>query len=219
VGGTIMLEADNGKQIVCRLVGTFLDSPFPGELVMADEYFRQIFPQSEGYRFLLIRTLPEDEPFARLVLEMGLRRHGARVVRTSERLSQALGIVNAYLTTFQILGALGLLMGVGGLGVVILRNVWERIGELALLRALGYRWFHLRMLIFLEHSLLFLGGILLGSVSASVAVIPQLWEGREIPWTNLITLLSVVVVSGFVVIYWASNSVLRLPLLAALRNK
>jgi ABC-type lipoprotein release transport system permease subunit len=219
VGGTINLEGDNGKQIVCRLVGTFVNSPFPGELVMADEYFRHVFPRSEGYRFLLIRTPPEDEQFARQVLEMGLRHHGARVVRTSERLGQALGIISAYLTTFQILGALGLLLGVGGLGIVILRNIWERIGELALLRAMGYRWCHLRGLILLEHSLLFVGGVMFGVVSAGVAVIPHVWEGGEIPWTNLIMLLSGVVTCGFAVAYWGSSGILRLPLLTALRNK
>ena len=219
VGGTIILESDNGTQTVCRLVGTFVNSPFPGELVMADEHFRHIFPQTEGYRFLLIRTSPEDEQLARQVMEMGLRQHGARVVRTSERLSRALGIISAYLTTFQILGALGLLLGIGGLGVVILRNIWERIGEFALLRAMGYPWSRLRGLIFLEHTFLLASGVILGAVSAGLAVMPQIWASGTIPWTNLAILLSGIAICGFVVTYWGSRGILRLPLLAALRNK
>ncbi|GIW85166.1 MAG: ABC transporter permease [Gemmataceae bacterium] len=219
VGGTIILEEDNGKQIICRLVGTLLNSPFPGELVMADEHFRRVFPRTEGYRFLLIRTTPEDEEFARQVIESGLRRHGARVVRTSERLSRAAGIIGAYLTTFQVLGALGLLLGIGGQGIVILRNIWERIGEFALLRAMGYRMAHLQWLIFLEHAFLLTSGILLGIVSASLAVLPQLWTSGTIPWKNLAILLSGIVICGFAVAYWGSRSILRLPLLTALRNK
>ncbi|MEJ5275150.1 MAG: FtsX-like permease family protein [Thermogemmata sp.] len=219
VGGKIILDGDNGTQIVCRLMGTFVNSPFPGELVMADEYFRHLFPRTEGYRFLLIRTAPEDEPFARQVIENGLRHHGARVVRTSERLSRAAGIIGAYLTTFQVLGTLGLLLGIGGQGIVILRNLWERIGEFALLRAMGYRWTHLRWLIFLEHAFLLASGVLLGTVAASLAVMPQLWASGTIPWTNLAILLFGIVTCGFAVAYWGSRSVLRLPLLTALRNK
>ena len=37
----------------------------------------------------------------------------------------------------QALGRLGLLLGAVGLAIVLLRGVWERRGELALLRALG----------------------------------------------------------------------------------
>ena len=40
---------------------------------------------------------------------------------------------------FQLLGGLGLLLGSVGLGVVVLRNVLERRGELAILRAVGFR--------------------------------------------------------------------------------
>jgi ABC-type lipoprotein release transport system permease subunit len=219
VGGTIILDDDNGKKIVCRLMGTLINSPFPGELVMADEHFRRVFPRTEGYRFLLIRTIPEDEQLAGQVMELGLRQHGAHVVRTSERLSRALGIIGAYLTTFQVLGTLGLLLGIGGLGVVILRNTWERIGEFALLRAMGYRWSYLQGLIFLEHAFLVAIGVLLGIVSASLAVMPQIWTSGTIPWTNLAVLLSGIVTCGFAVAYWGSRSILRLPLLTALRNK
>ena len=58
---------------------------------------------------------------------------------TAERLEAYLAVENTYLTTFQALGGLGLLLGALGLAVVLLRSVWERRGELALLRALGYR--------------------------------------------------------------------------------
>ena len=46
-----------------------------------------------------------------------------------------LAVENTYLATFQALGGLGLLLGALGLAVVLLRSVWERRGELALLRS------------------------------------------------------------------------------------
>jgi len=44
-------------------------------------------------------------------------------------------VQNTYLNTFQVLGALGLLLGSAGLGVVVLRNVLERRAELAAMLA------------------------------------------------------------------------------------
>ena len=56
-----------------------------------------------------------------------------------EQLAQFLAVQNTYLSTFQSLGALGLLLGTIGLAVVQLRSVLERRGELALMRAGGFR--------------------------------------------------------------------------------
>ena len=58
---------------------------------------------------------------------------------TAERLAAYLSVENTYLTTFQALGGLGLVLGSLGMAVVLLRAIWERRAELALLRALGYR--------------------------------------------------------------------------------
>jgi ABC-type antimicrobial peptide transport system permease subunit len=43
-----------------------------------------------------------------------------------------------YLKLFQALGGLGLLLGVGVVALVVVRNAWDRQGELALLRAVGF---------------------------------------------------------------------------------
>lgn len=219
VGGLIELTRDDGTPLRCRLVGTLVNSPFVGELLMADEHFRRVFPQVEGYRFFLIRTLPQDEAATREVLELGLRSQGLQIVRTTERLQQALSIVSTYLSTFQILGALGLLLGVGGLSVVVFRNVWERLAEWALLSALGYRLEQIRTLVLLEHLFLFANGVLLGLVAAALAVLPHLRQGGRFPWSDLGLLLLVIVACGVFVIVWSSNSIARLRLLSALRNE
>ena len=64
---------------------------------------------------------------------------GADAMPTAERLAEFHTVENTYLSTFQTLGGLGLLIGTVGLAAVVLRNVLERRRELALLRAVGYR--------------------------------------------------------------------------------
>ena len=73
---------------------------------------------------------------------------------------------NTYLSTFQALGGLGLILGSLGLAVVLLRSVWERRGELALLRALGFRRATLVWLVLAENGFLLLLGLAAGTVSA-----------------------------------------------------
>ena len=53
---------------------------------------------------------------------------------------------------------MGLLLGAAGLAIVLLRGVWERRGELALLRALGFRKGRLAWLVLAENLLLLLVG-------------------------------------------------------------
>ena len=57
----------------------------------------------------------------------------------AQRLAAFHRVENTYLSTFQSLGGLGLVLGTIGLAAVLLRNVLERRRELALLRAVGYR--------------------------------------------------------------------------------
>ena len=88
---------------------------------------------------------------AKDLLKNVLAGNGVEVTSTAERLKSYLDVENTYLATFQALGGLGLLLGTLGLAVVLLRSVWERRGELALLRALGYRHSALGWLVLAEN--------------------------------------------------------------------
>ena len=82
-----------------------------------------------------------------------------RVESTRERLAAFHRVENTYLSTFQSLGALGLVLGTLGLLAVLLRNVLERRAELALLRAMGYRERTLAAMVVAEHVLLMACGL------------------------------------------------------------
>src|SRR4030095_10824534 len=113
------------------------------------------------------------------------------------RLAEFNAVQNTYLNTFQILGGLGLILGSVGLGLVVLRNVYERRGELAVLQAVGFTRNRLQHLVLLEHAVLLLAGIVLGVASALVAVLPAVaTPGSEFPWRSLSVTLLVVLVNG-----------------------
>jgi ABC-type antimicrobial peptide transport system permease subunit len=129
-------------------------------------------------------------------------------------------VQNTYLGTFQVLGGLGLLLGSAGLGVVVLRNVLERRGELGLFLAVGFRRRTLQGLVLGEHGALLGLGLSLGIASALVAVLPSvLTPGQHLPWASLALTLAAVLLNGALWTWLATRFALRGDLLAALRNE
>lgn len=219
VGGEIKVPDDAGNEITLRIVGTFTDSPFQSELIMADREFVRLFPKEGGFRMFLVRTPPGEETEVARSLESGLRANGLIATPTRERVAAYQAVIGAYLSTFQLLGGFGLLLGVLGLAVVVLRGVWERVGELALLRAVGYRTRALQFLVLAENAFLLLVGLAVGVLAALVSVAPHVAEGSSVPWGRLAVLLGLVLVVGLGVASAATAGILRVPVIPALRRE
>jgi ABC-type antimicrobial peptide transport system permease subunit len=112
------------------------------------------------------------------------------------------------------------LLGALGLAVVLLRSTWERRGELALLRALGFRRQTLGWLVLAENGFLLLLGLGVGTGAALLAVAPQLFgSGAAVPWLRLLGLLGLVLLVGLAAGAVAMRATLRAPLLPALRRE
>jgi putative ABC transport system permease protein len=206
------------RPIRLRLVAALSDSLFQGELMMSQTHFRSLFPEQEGYQLLLVETAPERRGAVATVIEEALLDFGATATSTTERLAEFHQVENTYLSTFQTLGGLGLLLGTIGLGAVLLRNVFERRRELALLRALGYKPGHLFGLVIAENVLLLVSGLVAGTGCALLAIAPVVWDrGGRLPALSLGLLLFGVLVVGLMASIGATAAALRSPLLPALR--
>jgi len=154
------------------------------------------------------------------VLEERLSDYGFDVRFTAEQLASFHRVENTYLSTFQALGGLGLVLGTLGLAVVLLRNVLERRRELALLRAVGYTRWHLTLMILAENALLLFSGLATGILCALLAIAPALWaRGGGLRGPSLGGLLLAVLLAGLVTSILATRAALRSPLLEALRSE
>ncbi len=198
-----------------RLVGLLDGSLFQSELLIAEDRFAAHFPEREGYGYFLVET--EQPATVATVLERDLAAYGLDATLSAERLRGFRAVENTYLATFQTLGLLGLLLGTLGLGILILRNVFERSGELAALSACGFRRTRLGAMLLYEHGFLLLVGEGIGSVAALIAVAPRLFDPTPLPWVSLGTSLGLVFAAGLLACAVASHSALRRPLLAALK--
>jgi len=219
-GEDFLLERGAGAEPVrLRVVAALSDSLFQGELLMSERNFLRLFPEQEGYRFFLL-DLPAPERAAEVsaALEDRLADFGFDAAPTAERLASFHRVENTFLSTFQMLGGLGLALGTLGLAAVLLRNVLERRRELALLRAVGYRRSHFALMVVAENALLLFCGLVTGTACALLAVVPVVASrGGRLPLASLGLLLLAVVVSGLLASLLATVAALRSPLLASLR--
>jgi ABC-type lipoprotein release transport system permease subunit len=220
LGKTIEVPNEQGEPTKLRLVGLLQKSIFQSELLLSEANFLKLYPHQEGYNFFLVATPPGQTAEVRRELEQELAPRGLELTSTRDRLQSYLAVENTYLMTFQALGSLGLILGAIGLAIVLLRSVWERRGELALLRALGYRQSALGWLLLAENGFLLVLGLGIGAVTALVAVAPH-WVGGlgQVPWLRIVVLLMTVLAVGLVAGAGAVAGTLRAPLLAALRRE
>jgi hypothetical protein len=210
---------DTGTPRMLRVVGVLKDSVFQSELIASASGLSQLYPHTEGFTFHLVRTDPAHADAVSSILRIGLARNEPEITHSIDRVAVYMAVENSYLTTFQLLGGLGLILGAVGLAVVMLRGIWERRSELALFRALGYRDRDIRITVLTENALLLILGLAIGILAATLSVLPHVAEGGSIPVVRLSELLLLVLASGLLAGWFAIRSALRVPLLPALRRE
>jgi putative ABC transport system permease protein len=220
VGDTIDYTDEQGRAFKVRLVGAVANSVLQGSLLIDEAEFVRRFPGESGYRMFLLDVPSNSVAQVSATLSRALQDVGLELTPAAERLNAFNAVQNTYLGTFQVLGGLGLLLGSAGLGVVVLRNVLERRGELGLLLAVGFRRRALKRLVLSEHGALLGLGLGLGVAAAAVAVLPAILSpGTQLPCGSLALTLAGVLLNGLLWTWLATGYALRGNLLAALRNE
>ncbi|HKW97635.1 MAG TPA: ABC transporter permease [Bryobacteraceae bacterium] len=219
LGEDVVIQAGD-QPVRLRLVAAIEDSIFQGELLISEKNFLRAFPDEPGYRFFLIDAPAGKAAEVTGAIESALSDYGFDVTPTATRLAAYHRVENTYISTFQMLGALGLLLGTLGLAAVLARNVLERRRELALLEAVGYKRSALATMILAENALLLVGGLAIGAVSAVVAIIPAIASrGGHVAAVSMAGWLAVILAVGLAATGGATMVMIRLPLIPALRSE
>ncbi len=220
LGQDYVVRDERGAEVRLRFVALLSRSALQDELIVAEESFTRLFPSISGHAFFLVETPNAPDRDVELVLERELSVYAFDAASTVHRLAGYLAVQNTYLSTFQTLGGLGLLLGSIGMSVVLLRNAWERRGELALLRALGFAARSLGWMALAENLLLVAVGLAAGVLPALLATAPQFLQRADtVHWASLIVTLGGVLVVGMAAGALAVRAVVRAPLLRALRSE
>jgi ABC-type antimicrobial peptide transport system permease subunit len=209
-----------GKPFEIEVVGAFKGSMLQGALFIKEEDFLDKFKQQGGYLSFMLTGNKEKAQKLAVHLENRLSQHGIEFKNSLKRLAELQKVENTYLSIFQGLGGLGMLIGTCGLGLVVVRNLVERGQEFALFEAIGYRLNHIRKNVFLEHARLAFWGIALGSISAVLGITPALFGG--VLGTPSISFLWFFMALGFLAFFWVGVGVcltLRRSQLHLLKNE
>jgi hypothetical protein len=210
LGDEVTVTGSNGSPVRLRLVASLRDSVLQGELIIAEKHFLGVFNDVQGYRVFLIDTASADPGKVTGEIENALVDHGMDIVATGDKLAGFHRVENAYLSTFQTLGGLGLLLGTAGLAAILFRNVLERRRELALLAAVGYERRVLGQLILRENVALLLWGLVCGVIAAAVAITPVLaTRGAQFSYASMLGLLAGVLLVGITASVLATRASLR----------
>ena len=220
IGDELEYIDQQGQKFRLRIVGMLKNSVLQGSLVICEDQFVRRFPSQSGYRTFLIDAAEGKAPIVAEKLSAALRDFGLALMPTKQRLAEFAAVENTYLSIFGILGGLGLIVGSVGLGLVVLRNMLERRGELAMLKAIGFYKGTIKQMVFYEHLVLLLGGLACGVIAALVAVYPAIKSpGAAVPYFSLVLTIVIIAVSGIVWIWMASVFALGGKMLEALRNE
>ena len=213
-----IVQDEFGKPLHLELE-TIENSLFQSQLIISEANFTKYFPSQSGYQFFLIKTPPALREETAQVLEKTLGDYGFDLTSASARLASYRAVENTYISTFQSLGGLGVLLGTFGLALILFRNILERRGELATLRAFGFRRQLLSRMLFLESCFLLAVGMLIGIVAGLVAILGSQGHLPSFPWVSLTITLLFIFSFGIIANAIAVAVALRSPLLSTLKSE
>ena len=217
--GDVLTVSGRAGDVRLRLVGLLRGSIFQGDLLIAEDRFIEAFGP-DGYRGLLVDVPEADVGGVALALRRNLGPLGFDVRRTGDVLADFAGVQNAYLATFHTLGGLALVLGVFAVVTVLLRNVVERRSELGMLLALGFRHRDVARLVVWESMTLVAAGLVMGTASGLVAVVPRLSAIRSgVPWGSLVLTVLGIAAAGYLACRIAADRAVGDDLLAAIRSE
>ena len=220
IGDDLIYRSRDGNKIHLRIVAMMASSMLQGNLIIAETAMRRYFPEAEGYRAWLIDAPSHMQAEVSAHLTQRLADAGLSVETAVGRLMAFAQVENTYLSIFLVLGGLGLVLGCAGLGLVVVRNLLERQGELAMMRAMGFGRRILVKMACWEHASLLGAGLLTGLICAMIAVAPALHAtSGQLPFGLLLILMLMIGSSGALWVVAATRFALRGDILTPLRNE
>jgi putative ABC transport system permease protein len=196
-------------------------------LVMAAEGVREQFGSRSRAAAALVALVPgADDQALAADLQGEFLPQGLVATRMRHLIEQNFAANRSFFQLLQGFLALGLVVGVAGLGVVMVRAVRERRRTVGVLRALGFPARVVRRAFLLESSFVALEGILLGT-GLSIVTSYLLFRNDDdlqqaggpfpIPWMNIALLVAATAVASLAATAWPARQAARIRPAVALR--
>jgi putative ABC transport system permease protein len=196
--------------------GIYVNEAAYTSLLGEPEYLRTYIRLAEG---------TESREAARLI-DSDLAVRGVDAQSVEKILGDLASTQTAFNRMFQAFMALGLLVGIAGLGVIAFRSVVERRQQIGMLRAIGYQRGIVTLTFLFESSFIAVMGILSGVVGGAILgrnllTSPSFTDGADIsfamPWAEVLIVIFASFVFSLMMTWWPSRGASRVPVAEALR--
>jgi putative ABC transport system permease protein len=177
---------------VAGVMSSFL---FSGGIVGTSQLLKNAFGVGTG-QFGFVKVYNGVDPTSvSNVMKKDFARLGMLTIVIPVIISDSIQISQSFLGVFEAFLALGLVVGIAGLGIISIRSVVERRKEIGVLRAIGYRKNMVLVAFLLENSYVALLGILIGIVLGidlgyAIATSPGSGLSFVIPWVSLLEIIA-----------------------------
>lgn len=220
IGDTLIIRAENGQPLNVIIAAGLQSSVFQGYLIIGSAEFRKYFPSVTGQSVFLAESgNPVADNDCIEVLNDRLSMYGTETSSTVERLTTFYQITNTYLSVFGVFGGFGMIIGIAGLGLVLVRNYTNRKKEFALMLATGFSFRTIKRVILSEQVKIMVYGITTGIISAIIATMPSLNSGNDIPWLYIAIMIVLIFISGITALFLSVKSIEKSSLINSLRKE
>lgn len=220
IGDTVPIIDGNGNEQLLLLVGLIENSILQGSLAISEDHFLRLYPNSGGFNTFLIESTFKNETEIAEDLTKALELRGFDLINSNLRLQQYSNVQNTYISIFSVLGGLGVLVGTLGVGIIIVRGVFERQKELSVMRAIGFNKSKVKKIVLYEHLFLVSIGSIIGIVSALITISPSsLSASQHIPIKLLSSITIIIVLGSFLFCYLATTLTIKGKLLKGIRTE
>ncbi len=234
-GGTFALTDPLTGRTERKTIAGVLDSAYAfygmggglySPVIMGEAAARAQFGPDLRLASALVRPAPgvSDQALA-AELQGQFRRQGLVATRIRQAVEQNFAASRGFFQLMQGFVALGLLVGIAGLGVVMIRAVRERRRSIGVLRALGFQSRTVQRAFLTESLLVTLEGVVLGT-ALSIVTTYLLFKNYElfrsaggfsIPWLAITILVIAAIVASVLATVWPARQASRIRPAVALR--
>jgi putative ABC transport system permease protein len=224
-----LTDPRTGNATTVTVIGALrsqLPSATFGGIYLNESAYREFAGEPDYRRGYLRLTEGADGEEAARLIESALAVRGVEAESVAKIFSDMSATNTAFNRMFQAFMALGLLVGIAGLGVIAFRSVVERRQQIGMLRAIGYQRGTVTLTFILESSFVAVMGILSGVVGGAILgrnllTSDQWTEGADItfamPWAEVIVVIGASFIFSLLMTWWPSRDASRVPVAEALR--
>ena len=222
----IFVDPLSGDRVERRILGLVEnDFAFSGAYLSKESIRKVIGNRAAAARFYVETTEdPEEATAIARRIEGAFVENGVEATTFRDTIEEFAQVNLQFLRLMQGYLALGLMVGIAGLGVVMVRAVRERRREVGVLRSLGFLVKQVRRAFVLESTFVAFEGIVIGAGLALVTASQLVATGEfgenldfQVPWGNVLVLTVGSLIASVLATAWPAQQASKIPPAAALR--